>query len=159
MAKTVNLQEVNSILIPLKNDKKSIVLVGGCFDILHLGHIKFLQAAKKMGDVLFILLENDATVRKLKGKKRPFFIQQQRAQTLSALRNVDYIILLPQMDKDQGDHRIVDKLKPNIIAATENDPCLVKKRQLAKAVGGKIKIIPYLKTFSSSKLVELLKLE
>src|SRR3989344_8872455 len=76
---------------------KRIVLVGGCFDILHLGHIKFLESAKKLGDCLFVLLENDESVLRLKGKDRPINNQTERAQDLSSLSIVDYVVLLSPM--------------------------------------------------------------
>lgn len=159
MTKIINFQKIASLIDSIKSKRKSIVLVGGCFDILHIGHIKFLEEAKKVGAFLIVLLESDENVKKLKGKNRPLFSQKERAQVLSSLSSIDHIILLPPMGNDQDYNQVISQLKPDVIAVTENDPLLAKKRQLAEMVGGKIKIISYLKTFSSSKLAALLRLE
>lgn len=158
MAKIVSLQEITSIINSLRKNN-SIVLVGGCFDILHIGHIKFLEEAKKMGDILLVLLESDPKVKKLKGKNRPHFAQKERAQVLASLIYVDYVILLAEMNKDRDYEQLVRQLKPNIIAVTENDPLLEKKKQQAEMAGGKLKTVPFIKTFSSSRLAKILGME
>lgn len=159
MNKILNLQEANSTVANLKKNKKSIVLVGGCFDILHIGHIRFLQEAKKKGDRLLVLLENDKKVGLLKGKNRPLFTQKERAAVLSAISCVNYVILLPFINTDSEYNNLVLSLKPDIIAVTENDPNLGKKKMQAELVKGKMEIIPFVKTFSSSKLAKLLGLD
>jgi len=139
--------------------KGRIVLVGGCFDILHIGHVRFLSEARGMGDYLIVILESDKKVRKLKGRNRPVFIQSERAEMLSALRSVDLVVLLPMIE-DDGDYlNLVKKIKPDIIAVTENDPSIGKKRRQAEEVGGELRIIPLTKTFSSSKLAIILGIE
>jgi rfaE bifunctional protein nucleotidyltransferase chain/domain len=157
MARIVNLQELEKFLP--REGKGRIVLVGGCFDILHIGHVRFLSEARGMGDYLIVLLESDKKVKELKGKNRPVFIQSERAEMLSALRSVDLIVLLPMMEDDRDYSKLVKKIKPDVIAVTENDPRIKKKRQQAEEAGGKLKIIPFTKTFSSSKLVKILGIE
>ncbi len=154
MATIVNLRESKTVF-PGKN-KGKIVLAGGCFDILHIGHVRFLSEAKRMGDYLVVLLESDKRVKKLKGKNRPVFIQKERAEMLSALESVDLILLLPMIEKENDYLNLVMKIKPDIIAVTENDPLIEKKRSQAKEVGGKLKIISFTKTFSTSKLAKIL---
>ena len=154
MARIVNLQELKTFLP--RGNKGTIVLAGGCFDILHVGHVRFLSEAKKMGDYLVVLLENDKNVKKLKGKNRPVFIQKERAEMLSALGSVDLIVLLPMMENDCDYLNLVMKIKPDIIAVTENDPHTEKKRRLAKQIGGELKVIPSIKTLSTSKLAKIL---
>jgi FAD synthetase len=153
MARIVNLQGLKTFLP--RGNKGRIVLTGGCFDILHLGHVRFLSEAKKMGDYLVVLLENDKNVKKLKGKNRPVFIQKERAEMLSALGSVDLIALLPTMENDTDYLDLVMKIKPDIIAVTENDPHIEKKRGQAKQIGGKLKVIPSIKTLSTSKLAKI----
>ena len=80
--------------------KKITVLAGGCFDVLHPGHIVFLEKAKKAGDYLVVLLESDKKIRKLKGKGRPVHSQKERAEILSALKSVDSVVCLPYMEND-----------------------------------------------------------
>lgn len=156
MVKIVRLQEVESVIFLPQEHKKKTVVVGGCFDILHIGHIQFLKEAKKCGDVLILLLESDENVRKLKGENRPIFTQMERAEVLSALSTVDFVILLPLMTSDADYNHIITTIKPHIIAVTEHDPLMKEKERQAKQVGGKIAIIPFVKTFSSSKLAKLL---
>ena len=157
MARIVNLQELNTFL-PRKSEGR-IVLTGGCFDILHIGHVRFLSEAKKMGDYLVVLLESDEKVKELKGKNRPVFIQKERAEVLSALGSVDLIVLLPMMENDSDYLNLLMKIKPDIIAVTEDDPHIEKKRFQAKEVGGELKIISLTKTFSTSKLANILGME
>jgi len=157
MARIVNLQELNTFL-PRKSEGR-IVLTGGCFDILHIGHVRFLSEAKKMGDYLVVLLESDEKVKELKGKNRPVFIQKERAEVLSALGSVDLIVLLPMMENDSDYLNLLMKIKPDIIAVTEDDPHIEKKRFQAKEVGGELKIISLTKTFSTSKVANILGME
>lgn len=156
MAKIVRLQKLKSIVSSIKKDSKSIVVAGGCFDILHIGHVKFLNEAKKNGDFLIVLLESDKKVTKLKGINRPIFKQEERAIVLSTLNSVDYVILLPFINTDEEYSQIISDLKSDIIAVTENDPFFDKKKHQAEKVKGKLKIIPYVETLSSSKLAELI---
>jgi rfaE bifunctional protein nucleotidyltransferase chain/domain len=157
MARIVNLQELKKFLP--RGNKGRIVLTGGCFDILHVGHVRFLSEAKKMGDYLVVLLENDKNVKKLKGKNRPVFIQKERAEMLSALGTVDLVVLLSTMENDSDYLNLVMKIKPDIIAVTENDPHIEKKKAQAKQIGGELKIIPSIKTLSTSKLAKILEVD
>ena len=136
--------------------RKRIVLVGGCFDILHIGHVRFLSEAKRMGDYLVVLLEGDQKLKKLKGGKRPIFIQKERAEMLSALGSVNLIVLLPTMDTDRSYLNLIKRIKPDVIAVTENDPLMEKKRRQAEEVGSELRIIPLTKTVSTSKLASIL---
>jgi len=154
MAKIVDLQELETFL--RRERRGRIVLVGGCFDILHIGHVRFLSEAKKMGDSLVVLLENDEKVKKLKGKNRPIFAQAIRAEMLSALICVDLAVMLPVMENDDDYMDLVMKIKPDIIAVTENDPRIEKKKRQAKAVGGRLKVIPFVKTLSTSALAKII---
>lgn len=159
MAKIINLEALEKEIASIKKARQSIVLVGGCFDILHIGHIKFLKEAKKNADFLFVLLESDETVNKLKGVNRPYFTQIDRAEVLSAIEFVDYVLLIPPIKEDTDYNKLISQINPDIIAVTENDPILEKKINQAKMVDGNIKIIPYLTTFSSSNLAKLLGVE
>ena len=135
------------------------VLVGGCFDILHYGHIAFLKQAKALGDHLVVALESDETVRRLKNEHRPIHTQHQRKQMLEALSVVDEVVELPPMTTDQEYFDFVKKLSPHVIAVTEGDPILEKKKQQAETVGAKLVVIPKIHTPSTSQLAKLLGLE
>jgi len=157
MARIVNLKELETFL-PTKNEGR-IILNGGCFDILHVGHVRFLSEAKGMGDYLIVLLESDKKVKELKGKNRPVFVQEERAEMLSALRSVDLIVLLQMMENDGDYFNLVTKIKPDIIAVTEGDPHIKMKIRQAREVGAMLKMIPCTKTFSTSKLANILGIE
>jgi D-beta-D-heptose 7-phosphate kinase/D-beta-D-heptose 1-phosphate adenosyltransferase len=157
MGRIVDLQELERFL-PGKS-KGRIVLTGGSFDILHIGHVKFLSEAKGEGDYLIILLESDQKVKKLKGSNRPVFIQRERAEMLAALGSVDLVVLLRMIEDDADYLNLMTKIKPDIIAVTENDPLIENKRRQAKEVGGELKIISLTKTFSTSKLAKILGVE
>jgi FAD synthetase len=138
---------------------KKVVLVGGCFDLLHYGHISFLKQAKSYGDYLIVALESDENVRKSKGDSRPIHTQTQRKEMLQSLSIVDEVIELPPMEKDEEYFAFIKKIKPNIIALTEGDPILKKKMEQAKQNDAKIVIISKIHTPSTSQLAKLLGLE
>ncbi len=159
MAKIINTQLLEKVVQSVRKTDKSIVLVGGCFDILHVGHIKFLKEAKKHGDHLLVILESDETVKKLKGENRPNFPQNDRAEVLSSIKYVDSVVLLNPIGKDDEYNKLILQIRPDIIAVTENDPILEKKKRQVKLVGGKLAVIPFVKTYSSSKLAKLIGLD
>jgi len=135
------------------------VLVGGCFDFIHFGHISFLIQAKQQGDTLVIMLESDETIKRLKGEGRPFHTQEQRKQMLESLRMVDEVISLPPLTNDEDYVNTVIRIKPDVIAFTEGDPILEKKIKQTERVGAKAVIIPKITTPSTSVLAKLLHLE
>lgn len=123
-----------------KREGRKIVLVGGCFDILHPGHVFFLKEAKKAGDILIVLLESDKKVRELKGLNRPVQTQKDRAKVLSALRYVDRVICLPFIEHEFQYDQLIAKIKPDIIALTRGYPNHYHKRT-ADLVGAKLKYV------------------
>jgi FAD synthetase len=157
MARIVDLQESKTFLS--RESRGRIVLTGGCFDILHIGHVRFLSEARKLGDYLVVVLENDEKVRKLKGDNRPIFVQEERAEMLSALRSVDLIVLLPTIGSDRDYLDLVMTIKPDIVAVTEKDPQIEKKKGQAKKIGAELKVVPMVKTLSTSKLAQILGLD
>jgi FAD synthetase len=138
---------------------KKIVLVGGCFDLLHFGHISFLKQAKSYGDYLMVALESDENVRKNKGPSRPIHTQAQRKEMLQALTVVGEVVELPPMSEDEEYFAFIRKIKPAVIALTEGDPMLTKKMEQAKQNDAKVVIISKIHTPSTSQLTKLLGLE
>ncbi len=141
MKKIISINDATKISKQLKLSGKTIVLVGGCFDILHVGHILFLKAAKKQGDILFLLLESDENIRKRKGKKRPLNTQRNRAVILSALEAVDYIVPLVGMTKNEEYDRLMIQIKPDVVAMTAGDSEIERRANQCKAVGAKLKLV------------------
>ncbi len=152
MDKIITLDKINYI----SRKHKKVVLVGGCFDIFHIGHLRFLEKAKKKGDILVVALESDAAVKRLKGHHKPIHKQKERSQILATINWVDYVLLLPDLRSDQDYFDLVMKIKPEIIAVTENDPIIEKKRQQARLGGGKLVVIPKINTPSTTRLAKLL---
>lgn len=131
------------------------VLVGGCFDILHIGHVKFLKKAKGFGDYLIVLLEPDENIKKLKGIKRPVFNLKERKETLESLKFVDKIVIVPKYANHTTYDKLVFKIKPIVIAITEDDPIKDKKLIQAKSVGAKLKVVKKYKSHSSTKIIDM----
>lgn len=136
-------------------EKKKLVLAGGCFDILHKGHVQFLQKAKAAGDYLFLLLESDQAIKEEKGENRPCNSQQKRAEQLLAHTDTDLVILLPYPFKDQDYDSLVTKLKPAIIATTLSDPYKYHKDRQASLIGARVlEVIQRLPEYSTTQLLK-----
>ena len=150
MRKTISLGEAVRVSEELKKQGKTVVLVGGCFDILHKGHLLFLEQAEKQGDALFVALENDESVRKLKGEGRPVNDQKARAGNLARLDSVDYVILLPLLVSNNDYFELTKKLAPDIIAITEGDP----KRAEKESQGNVVVVTKHLTSFSTTKILQ-----
>lgn len=135
------------------------ILVGGCFDLIHIGHIYFLEKTKNLGGRLVVLLESDETIKKFKGDQRPIHSQAERKKMLLATKFVDEVISLPPLKTDKDYVDIIQKIHPDIIALTEGDPILDKKQKQADSIGAQLVIIPKIHTPSTSQLAKLLRLE
>lgn len=160
MKKIIKFQEIENLVRKIREADQTVVLVGGCFDILHFGHIKFLKKAKNEGDVLIVALESDENIKRLKGNGRPIHSQNQRAEMLASLEFVDLIICLPLMKDDKDYFELVKKIKPDVLAVTKGDPQLKNKGKQAKEIGAKVKIVtPYIKTASTTKLIKLMRIK
>lgn len=129
------------------------VLVGGCFDVLHPGHVIFLERAKKQGDFLVVLLEPDEKVKKLKGIKRPVHNQRERAKVLLALKSVEKVIMLPNFQTEKQYDKLVKRVKPDVIAATKGTDVRHLQRS-ARFVGAKFKYVTNMVgDYSTSKIL------
>ena len=135
------------------NEGKNIVLVGGCFDVLHYGHIEFLKKAKAAGDYLGVALEPDERILKYKHRK-PIHNQKERAEILSAIRFVDKVILLPVLNGFKDYNQLVRDIHPKVIAVTAGDPQLDNKKNQAVEVGATVEtVMQRLNGFSSSSII------
>ncbi len=149
-----NCLEQENINTPLeRNSGFKTVLVGGCFDIIHYGHLQFLSQAKALGNHLIIALEPDEKI--LQAKKRaPIHSIEQRAAILAELRLVDEIVLLPVLRGYEEYLQLVTILKPVFIAVTEGDSQLENKRKQAEAAGSRLVVVTdHLETLSSSRII------
>lgn len=139
-----------------KWDGKISVLCGGCFDLMHYGHFSFLRDAKASGDILIIALESDEAINKRK-HRTPIHSQLQRAEILASLDVVDYVILLPFFTEDKEYGRMVEVIRPSLVAVTKGDPNIERKRKQTLAVGADVvEVSPLLEAFSTSKILNSL---
>jgi rfaE bifunctional protein nucleotidyltransferase chain/domain len=157
MNKVVTVEQAIRIAGDLHGKGKRIVLVGGCFDILHIGHVSFLEKAKKEGDVLFVLLEADESIKKIKGETRPINSQEDRARILAAIGVVDEIVLLSSNLENRDYDKLIMQLKPAIIATTQGDQKRhLKERQAGLVAAEIIDVIDVISDKSTSRLISLL---
>ena len=155
MNSITNLSQLSKLVKSIRSRGKTIVLVGGCFDILHLGHVVFLEKAKTLGEVLIVLLESDERIKKIKGQGRPFYTQKERAKVLSAVKYVDFIVLLPTLKADEEYDGLVTRIKPDFIAATRGDQEIGHKQRVAKLVRAKIKFVTgKIGNYSTSRILQ-----
>ena len=138
-----------------------LVVVTGVFDLLHVGHLRFLQAARALGSRLVVGVESDARVRRWKGPDRPIQTQEDRCELLSALRVVDGVFII-EGERVEPDY-YVEVLRPlhaRYLAVTVNDPFLEAKRAAMADIGVELRVvIPRVENYSTSHLIQLLGIE
>ena len=138
MAHLLTLETLQKVVEELKSQGKTIVFANGCFDILHVGHIRYLKSARDLGDVLIVGLNSDTSVKRIKGKQRPVTPLKERAEILSQLPFVDFIVVFDEPTADN----VLATLKPHIHAkGTDYTEESVPERQTVLSYGGKIAIV------------------
>lgn len=127
-----------------------IVLANGCFDLFHVGHIRYLAGAKSLGEILIVGINSDEQVRKLKGEKRPFMPENERAEIVSALKFVDYVTIFPEPTVTE----LIRAIKPDFHAkGTDYTTETVPEREIVKEYGGRVAIVGDPKDHSSTELI------
>ncbi len=136
----------------LRSESQRVVATNGCFDILHVGHVRYLTAARKLGDVLVVGLNGDDSVRQLKGEGRPVNREQDRAEVLAALESVDYVTIFPENRATNFLRAAVPAVyaKGGDYTADTLDP---GERAVLDEFGSRIEIIPFEKGYSTSELL------
>jgi cytidyltransferase-like protein len=138
MKKILSIKEAIKTAKEIRSQGKTIVVAGGYFDILHLGHIKFLKKSKEYGDFLFVLLEENNKATKEKGEERPINSQNVRAKILSSIRDVSYVVMLKDMTNNDLYDKIMIEMRPEVISTTFGDPNVYHKKRQAKLIQAKI---------------------
>lgn len=138
----------------LRKKGKKIAFTNGCFDILHVGHVRYLREAKKTADVLVLALNSDSSVRSIKGEKRPLVTESERAEVLAALEFIDFVTIFDELTPLE----LINYLKPDVLIkggdwAEEK----VVGREEIKKWGGKVTIIPEIEGKSTTNIVEKIK--
>lgn len=151
MGQVIELNDLIDRIAVLKGQDKKIVTTNGCFDILHVGHVRYLQEAKNLGDVLIIGLNTDASVKRLKGDSRPVNNENDRAEVLSALNMVDYVVLFGE----DTPVSILSQIQPDI--HVKGGDYNVENLPEAKTIqehGGKLVFVPFVEGKSTTKIIE-----
>ena len=149
--KIKNLSQMKTILARLKARGGKIVFTNGCFDILHVGHVRYLKKAKSLGDILIIGLNTDRSVKIIKGDKRPVVPEKERAEVLSALEFVDYVVFFEELDP----LRLIEALKPDVLVkGADWSKDKIVGREIVKNLGGRVVRVPMVPGASSTGLIE-----
>ncbi|MCD7779517.1 MAG: D-glycero-beta-D-manno-heptose 1-phosphate adenylyltransferase [Candidatus Gastranaerophilales bacterium] len=147
-------ENIENLLSILRNNGKTIVTTNGCFDILHVGHVRYLEKAKSFGDVLIVALNSDKSVKKIKGDSRPINNENDRAEVLSALRSVDYVVLFDETSPID----LLLKIKPDV--HTKGADYTIETLPEAKGIieaGGRIEFISFVEGKSTTSIIEKMK--
>jgi rfaE bifunctional protein nucleotidyltransferase chain/domain len=146
--------ELIPIVEQLHKEGKKIALTNGCFDILHVGHIHSFREAKRNSDILIVALNSDDSVRTLKGKERPFVPEDQRAEVISAMSDVDYVVIFNELDP----LAIITDLKPDILVKGEDWAAgTIIGQDVVEARGGKVIRASLKKGVSTTNLIKKIK--
>ena len=135
---------------------RKLVLTNGCFDLLHVGHVRYLQAARALGDALAVAINGDASVRALKGEGRPLNTETDRAEIVAALECVDHAVIFPEVRVT----RLIEKVRPSIYVkgGDYTRATLHPEEQTAlEKIGAEIRILPFEPGYSTSELIERMK--
>ena len=135
-----------------KREGKTVVFTNGCYDLLHPGHIRLLEAARSLGDVLVLALNSDASVRRFKGPGRPILEERERAEIASALAAVDAVTLF---DEDTPRELIAEVL-PDVLVKGADWSHFIAGREEVEAAGGRVQTVPLEPGFSTTNIVELI---
>jgi rfaE bifunctional protein nucleotidyltransferase chain/domain len=154
--KVVSVEELAQVAKEMRAAGKKLVVTNGCFDLLHLGHIRYLRAARTLGDVLAVGLNGDQSVRELKGANRPMNNERDRAELLAALEDVDFVAIFPEVRAT----RFLQMVAPKIYVKGgdyTSDTLNAEERAVMEKNGTEIRFIPFEPGYSTSGIIERLK--
>jgi len=151
MGKFIKKEELQKTLREIREKKQTLVTTNGCFDVLHIGHVKYLQKSKSFGDILMVLLNSDKSVRNIKGPSRPINNEFDRAELLCALSCVDYVILFDENSPAE----LLREIKPDV--HTKGADYTFETLPEAKIItenGGRIEFIEFVQGKSTTSILE-----
>lgn len=147
----MNVEELSKILDILRGTGKKIVFTNGCFDLIHTGHTRYLAKARSFGDVLVVAVNSDASVRGIKGDKRPINTETDRMETLAAIESVDYVASFSEPDP----YRIIKDLQPDVLVKGGDWPIeKIIGRNIVEARGGRVISVGYIEGQSTTGIIE-----
>jgi rfaE bifunctional protein nucleotidyltransferase chain/domain len=149
--KILSLEDLLRERISLRAEGKSLVFTNGVFDLLHVGHVRYLEQARALGDALLVAINSDRSVRKLKGDSRPLIVEQERAEVLAALRQVTYVTIFD----DISPRNLIAKVLPDVLAKG-GDYGLdeIHGREQVEAAGGRVVSLPFIEGASTTTIIE-----
>jgi len=153
MGKVVSLAELKSLRAELAAQGKRLVLTNGCFDLLHVGHVRYLRHARALGDVLAVALNSDASARAIKGAGRPLVPEDDRAEILAALACVDYAFIFTEHTAEQ----VVAELRPDVYVKGGDygdEPKAWPEAAIVRGYGGEVATLPFVEGKSTTALLE-----
>ncbi len=151
MNKILDRNTLKNELDPLRKQGKKIAFTNGCFDILHVGHVRYLREAKKTADILVLALNSDTSVKKIKGEKRPLVTQEDRAEIMAALEFIDFVTIFDETTPLE----LINLLKPDVlIKGGDWAEDKVVGRDEIKKWGGKLTLIPKINGKSTTSIVD-----
>jgi len=152
-ANVVEVDELGLISRQLRSSGKRLVATNGCFDLLHVGHVRYLQAARALGDALAVGVNGDLSVRALKGERRPLNRERDRAEVLAALDCVDYVAIFPEVRAT----RFLEQIQPAVyVKGGDYQPQTLnpEERAVLEKAGTDIRLVPFEKGYSTSGLID-----
>ena len=151
MEKILSKEQVKTALDECRRQGKKIVFTNGCFDILHVGHVRYLREAKKLGDLLVLGLNSDSSVRVLKGEKRPLVPQDERADVLAGLETVNYVTIF----NEPTPLELIEYLKPDfIVKGGDWSEDAIVGADAVRTWGGRVVVAPLIENKSTTNIVE-----
>src|SRR4030042_4117639 len=151
MSKIVSKAQLKKLVVALRKEKKTIVFTNGCFDILHVGHIRYLQQARSMGDLLIVGVNSDESTRKLKGKSRPIVPENERSEIIAALDCVDYVIIFSETSPSN----LIRIIKPDVhVKGGDWKIVELPELKIVQSYGGKVILTNYLEGHSTTNLLK-----
>ena len=152
--KQKTLAELSTIARKLEKNGKRVVLTNGCFDLLHVGHIMLLSASKQLGDVLIVALDDDESVRQLKGSGRPIINENERLRIISALDSVDYVIIFSSHELND----VIEAIRPAVLTKGSNYKNeTIRGHEIVERYGGRVETIPVSVDISSTRIINTIK--
>ncbi len=151
MEKIVKSENLETLISLLKNERKKIILTNGCFDILHIGHSRYLKEAKSLGDILIVGINSDLSVKKLKGPDRPLNNEHDRAELLSYFYFIDYVVVFGEQTADN----LILKIKPDIyVKGGDYTRESLPEAKTLGITGSDVAFISFVHGYSTTKLIE-----
>ena len=152
--KLKNLEELTVIATDARSTGKNVVFTNGCFDLLHRGHVHVLREAKACGDLLITGINSDKSVKQIKGPARPVLPESDRSELLAALEMVDYVVLFDEPDP----YQVISAIRPDVLVKGGDwSGAKIVGADLEEEAGGRVVVIPYIKGFSTTEIIERIK--